>query len=63
MIGPEPLAALYAACEAIARGEVGEIEIDWAEDTAYGEHRLSVVVRREVRHLSIDPETDEDNEL
>jgi hypothetical protein len=52
MLPPDPLAALYAATEAVARGEVAEIEIDWAEDTAYGECRLSVVVRRDLQRMT-----------
>jgi hypothetical protein len=59
MLPPDPLAALYAATEAVARGEVAEIEIDWAEDTAYGECRLSVV-RRDLQRLTpAEPDEDE----
>ena len=55
MLDPDPLAAMYAAVLAIADGEVGEIEIDWAVESDGMECRLSVTVRREVRQFVVDP--------
>ena len=60
MLDPDPLAAMYAAVLAIADGEVGEIEIDWAVESEGMECRLSVTVRREVRPFIVEPPTDQE---
>lgn len=53
----EPLAAMRAACMAIADGDAHEIELVWRDttedrvDQPATEHELTITVRREVRHL------------
>jgi hypothetical protein len=51
----DPLAAMRAACLAIADGEANEVEMEWSEQTdADRETRLIITVRREVRHITLD---------
>jgi hypothetical protein len=55
----DPMAAMYAALEAIADGKAAEIELEWRTtsedriDHPATETVLTITVRREVRHLGM----------
>lgn len=59
MIDPiDPMAAMYAALEAVAEGKAAEIELEWRTtsedriDQPGTETVLTITVRREVKHWS-----------
>lgn len=50
----DPLAAMQAACIAIANGEANEIEFNWTRPIdGMSDESLTITVRREVRHFHI----------
>jgi hypothetical protein len=49
----DPIAAMYAALEAIADGKAGEVELEWSEMTEDGDTRLTITVRRDVKHFRL----------
>ena len=50
---PEPLVAMYSACEAVGRGEVREIELEWTNsilgEVADHDITFRITVRSEVK--------------
>lgn len=56
----EPLPAMYAAVEAVGSGVVGEVELEWFDELLDGsERRLTITVRREVKHFVSSPPSNE----
>lgn len=57
----DPMAAMYAALEAIAEGKAAEIELEWRSvsedrvDQPGVETVLTITVRREVKHFTMAP--------
>jgi hypothetical protein len=55
----DPMAAMYAALEAIADGKAAEIELEWRSssedriDQPGVETTLTITVRREVKHFTM----------
>lgn len=55
----DPMAAMYAALEAIADGKAAEIELEWRStsedriDQPGTETTLTISVRREVKHVHL----------
>jgi hypothetical protein len=44
----------YAACCAVEEGKVAEVEIDHVIENDRCEERISITVRRDVKHLVLD---------
>jgi hypothetical protein len=49
----DPLAAMQAACLSVANGDAAEVEIEFTQPFGNmdAEERLTITVRREVRHF------------
>jgi hypothetical protein len=44
---------MYAAVEAVSKGEIGEVELAWSTEDGSTVTRLEITVRREVRQFPI----------
>ena len=58
MTNPDPMTFMYAAVESVRKEDVGEIEMEWVEETGIDTlTRLTIIVRKETRPLMAGPTT------
>lgn len=55
----DPLPAMFAAVDAVERGDIGELELEWTTEDFLGNNtRLTITVRREVKHFTMQADTE-----